>query len=81
MRLDSDLGLLEYIDFCEASDRRDADLMYELCELRWTGAYADVRRRQLWWGQDGFHFRCWFVEIPQLVRPAQSDGLNITYFA
>jgi hypothetical protein len=35
------------------SDRRDADLMFELVDLRSCGAYFNVRQLQIMAGQDG----------------------------
>lgn len=64
------------------SDRRDADLMLELVDLRSIGAYANVRRLQAWAGQDGFVFRSWMGWYSWAGRPARDDsGYGITYFA
>ena len=53
---------LDLIDAYETADRRDADLMLQLTDLRAIGAYANVRIRQTWWGQDGFGFTGGLIE-------------------
>jgi hypothetical protein len=44
------------------SDRRDADLMWMLTDLRLSNACANVRIMQGWWGQDGFVFSGGLIE-------------------
>lgn len=65
------------------ADRRDADLMLQLTDLRSIGAYANVRTMQTWWGQDGFGFGGRWIEWhgkPVNIRSA-GGGYDITNFA
>jgi hypothetical protein len=55
------------------ADRRDADLMWELVDLRSIGAYGDVRHLQIMAGQDGCSVGGWMGHY-RWVSSKWSDG-------
>jgi hypothetical protein len=55
-------------------DRRDADLMLGLTDMRLDGAHWNVRHCQVWWGQDGFAMG---TSYSTWVSDRWSDGRKI----
>jgi hypothetical protein len=64
------------LDAANRADARDADLMWELVDLRSIGAYADVRHLQAVAGQDGFSAGGWMHHY-RWTSPKWSDGSPI----